>query len=219
MARKTAFVNEMILKTLNQHQQTVPPNIKEAATLDEEIGNVLKRNDVTDYDKAKLYSQILQKYLMVKDKITQVPVTSPVITEQKTKSLPYGHDAIVDTIPKKYKSRAMKMLQFIHQNEAIRWDERGQVLLNNTIIPGSNITDLINDQVRNRKNVNPEGWKQFSEALKLMNVPTELIGNKRRHNITSEALVSPVSKTRKSVRRKHPYTTNIRGNWITKLNG
>ena len=32
MAMKTAFVNEMILKTLKQHQQTVPPAVQKAAS-------------------------------------------------------------------------------------------------------------------------------------------------------------------------------------------
>ena len=38
MARKTAFVNEMIFKTLNQHQQTVPQAVQNTATLDDEVG-------------------------------------------------------------------------------------------------------------------------------------------------------------------------------------
>ena len=42
MARKTAFVNEMILKTPNQHQQTVPPAVQKAATLDE-VGEILNK--------------------------------------------------------------------------------------------------------------------------------------------------------------------------------
>ena len=41
MARKTAFVNEMILKTLNQHQRIVPPTVQKAATLDDEVGEIL----------------------------------------------------------------------------------------------------------------------------------------------------------------------------------
>ena len=61
MARKTVFVNEMILKTLNQHQQTVPPTVQKAATLDEEVGEILYRNNVNDLDKAKLYSDVLPK--------------------------------------------------------------------------------------------------------------------------------------------------------------
>ena len=56
MARKTAFVNEMILKTLNQHQQTVPRAVHKAATLDE----ILNRKNVNDHDEAKMYSDVLQ---------------------------------------------------------------------------------------------------------------------------------------------------------------
>ena len=61
MARKTVFVNEMILKTLNQHQQTVPPTAQKAATLDDEVGKIVNRKNVNDHDKAKLYSDVLQK--------------------------------------------------------------------------------------------------------------------------------------------------------------
>ena len=50
MDRKTVFVNEMILKTLNHHQQTVPPAVQKAATLDDEVGEILNRKNVNDYD-------------------------------------------------------------------------------------------------------------------------------------------------------------------------
>ena len=63
MARKTAFVHEMILKTLNQHQQTITPAVQKAATLDYEVGEILNWKNVNDHDKAKRYSDILQKYL------------------------------------------------------------------------------------------------------------------------------------------------------------
>ena len=67
MARKTAFVNEMILKTLNQHQPTVPPTVQKAATL--EVGEILNRKNVNDHDKSKLYIDVLQKYLTAKEQI------------------------------------------------------------------------------------------------------------------------------------------------------
>ena len=43
MARKTAFIYEMILKTLNQNQQTVPPAIQKVATLDDKVGEIFNR--------------------------------------------------------------------------------------------------------------------------------------------------------------------------------
>ena len=61
MGRKTAFVKEMILKTLNQHQQTDPPTVQKAVTLDDKVGEIINRKNVNDHDKAKLYSDILQK--------------------------------------------------------------------------------------------------------------------------------------------------------------
>ena len=63
------FVNEMILKTLNQHQQTVPPAVQKAATLDDEVDAFFLLN-VNDHDMAKLYSDVLQKYLTAKEQIT-----------------------------------------------------------------------------------------------------------------------------------------------------
>ena len=69
MSRKVAFVNDMILKTLNQHQQTVSPDVKKAANLDDDISEVLKRRDVNVYDKVKYFSSIymLRKlYILLK---------------------------------------------------------------------------------------------------------------------------------------------------------
>ena len=43
MARKTAFVNEMILKTLNQHQQTILQTVQKAVILDDEVNEISNR--------------------------------------------------------------------------------------------------------------------------------------------------------------------------------
>ena len=39
MTRKTAFVDVMILKTLNQHQQVIPPAVQKEASLDDEMSD------------------------------------------------------------------------------------------------------------------------------------------------------------------------------------
>ena len=53
----------------------------------------------------------------------------------------------------------------------------------------SNIADLINDQMRSRKTFNPRGWLSFTEAVKEINVPNDLIGNPRRLHITTGSTV------------------------------
>ncbi|KAL4229208.1 hypothetical protein ACF0H5_012247 [Mactra antiquata] len=40
--------------------------------------------------------------------------------------------------------------------------------------------DLVNDVLRQRKSSNPHGWEQFSRGLRDVNVPQEVVGNKRR---------------------------------------
>ena len=99
MARKAAFVNEMILKTLNQHQQTVPPTVQKAATLDDEVDEILNRKNVNDHDKAKLYSDVLQKYLTAKEQITPTGNLSPVVTQITPLSM-YSDESILATVPK-----------------------------------------------------------------------------------------------------------------------
>ena len=44
---------QMILKALNQHQQTGPPAVQKAVTLNDEMGEVLNRKTVNDHDKPK----------------------------------------------------------------------------------------------------------------------------------------------------------------------
>ena len=99
MVRMTAFVNEMILKTLNQHQQTVPPAVQKTATLDDEVGEILNRKHVNDHDKAQLYSEVLQKYLTTKEQSTPTENLSPVVIQ--TTHLPmYSDESILETVPK-----------------------------------------------------------------------------------------------------------------------
>ena len=127
MSRKVAFVNDMILKTLNQHQQTVSPDVKKAANLDDDISEVLKRRDVNVYDKAKLYSQVLQQYLYAKETIHPTQAPPPVVIDTKSSPSLYSDDSIIDTVPKQYKTRAANMLRFLHKNDQIGWEEDGRV--------------------------------------------------------------------------------------------
>ena len=100
MARKIAFLNEMILKTLIQHQQTVPPAVQKAAALDDEVGDVLNRKkNINEHDKAKLYSDVLHKYLITMEQITPTGNLSPVVTKTTHLSM-YNNESIFETVPK-----------------------------------------------------------------------------------------------------------------------
>ena len=71
----------------------------------------------------------------------------------------------------------MSMLQD-HPN--LSWDEDGKVKMYGQPIPGSNIIDLVNDVLRQRKGIEPTGWQPFAKRLKAMNVPQDFVGKKTR---------------------------------------
>ena len=76
--------------------------------------------------------------------------------------------------------RKAELLLGIIKNNNLTWDEQGVVSYKGKRIHGSNIIDLINDAIRQRKGVEPRGWKTFSKALHESNIPQEVIGNTSR---------------------------------------
>ena len=90
-------------------------------------------------------------------------------------------EMIVRSIPKSMKKRAEALLAHLKEREdIITWDEMGQVLLNGVLIPRSNITDLVSDAMRFRKNFNPVGVLEFYKVLKEINIPKDIVRNERR---------------------------------------
>ena len=90
-------------------------------------------------------------------------------------------EMIVRSIPKSMKSRAEALLAHLKEREdIITWDDMGQVLLNGVLIPRSNITDLVSDAMRPRKNFNPVGVHEFYKVLKEINIPKDIVRNEQR---------------------------------------
>ena len=90
-------------------------------------------------------------------------------------------EMIVRGIPKNMKTRAQALLARLKEREdAITWDDRGQVTLKGTLIPKSNISDLISDAMRFRKHFNPVGVQKFYDVLYEINVPKDLVRNEKR---------------------------------------
>jgi hypothetical protein len=56
-------------------------------------------------------------------------------------------------------------------------------------IVNSNISDLISDAVRARKNFNPTGAREFFRGLARLNVPRDIAGNAKRWEEVQEPVV------------------------------
>ena len=61
-----------------------------------------------------------------------------------------------------------------------RWCSKGRS------VPSTNIVDLVNDSLRQRKNFNPAGWELFSKVLGHLNVPEGIVRNENRLGIVRE---------------------------------
>lgn len=142
--------------------------------LDREMYDILHTDALNDRDKWQIYRQILQKYLQ------KLPTPSGKKKIESKKSddnkPPVSNDEILKTVPKKFHIKAKKLLDFAQNVGNIRWDDKGLVKVNGQQIKG-NITDLINDAVRFRKNFVAEGRREFSAVMRQAGLPHEFVGN------------------------------------------
>ena len=85
------------------------------------------------------------------------------------------------------KSRARQLIKKLKSSkDLIGWNEQGQMVFKERPVPSTNIVDLVNDSLRQRKNFNPDGWELFSKVLGHLNVPEGIVRNENRLGIVRE---------------------------------
>lgn len=87
---------------------------------------------------------------------------------------------ILAGVPKSYHGKARALLKYLCDipSSKISWNRRGLVSIDGVVVTGSNISDLINDAIRERKTVKATGRIQFAQLLHDINTPPNLIGNR-----------------------------------------
>lgn len=205
--KKMVLIEPNMLNSLRQPPVTLNKTVNVLNTLDEEMASVMKKSELTDRDKVRIYNDILQKYLSFKDKyndqVNPLPV-KVIRNEVQDVSKPIQEDVIereiIDSVPKTMIKKAQLILNRIKNNSVIKWNEKGELIYKDTLIQGSNISDLINDTLRHRREFTPNGWQVFSKGLKEINIPLELVGNKERWDFINNPVPTklPVSTSKKS---------------------
>ena len=65
---------------------------------------------------------------------------------------------IMDSVPATMKSRARQLIKKLKSNkDLIGWNKQGQMVFKGRSVPSTNIVDLVNDSLRQRKNFNSDG--------------------------------------------------------------
>ena len=172
--------------------QIASPLQRQLSQLDEEMNSILQRKDLSEFETARLYSEVLDRYLNVKRKLQQ-PTPIPIVEQQDTSG---SNEQSVDSalFPKRYREKANNLLNQLNRTD-LRWSDRGEILENGSSIKGSNIVDLVNDIIQPLRSNPPIGSQYFLQKLAEFNVPKSLIGNKRRLDATHE-ISSPLTTPR-----------------------
>ena len=188
--KQMILVPEDVLATLERKQkQETSPLVTNLMNTEENMNETLKRTDMFDDEKQKLYHGDLERYLNLKhqkkndfttiniNSTTPLDANKPAEKKEGTSS----DSAIVEPIPRTMRDRAMAILNRLKSYpNVISWDKTGQVKLDGKNVQGSNISDLLSDVVRCRKNFNPVGPKEFFCVLSTVNMPKDLVRNEER---------------------------------------
>ncbi|GBN89327.1 hypothetical protein AVEN_63603-1 [Araneus ventricosus] len=85
---------------------------------------------------------------------------------------------VLNSVPQGMKNEASKALDFIKEHSNIlKWNDKGEILIENELISKTNIADLFNVIFTHKKKTNVAGIQEFLAALNLMNMPKHYVKN------------------------------------------
>lgn len=181
------FARKYRLIPFDQDQQF---NEEHLSDLDKQITDILKKK-ITDDEKAKLYVQALQKFVTFPNVNSKNPSQEEKQTNGNNTDI---ESKIFQTVPLRHKGIAQRIINFLKEKN-ITWTENKELSLNNKVIDGSNVIELINFLLRSRTK-KPVAFEKFKEILDENNFPQHFIKNSYLTN-TNTLYAKPVPKKRK----------------------
>lgn len=181
-AKKMVLISPEALQRFNTPIRDDTINV-----LDSDMTDVLYSPKIEDREKWAHYQRMLQKRQHFLDQLRQ-PTQLPIIETPTMKDYNENlKEEILRTLPKAFRTKGELLFKRLCDSELVTWDKYGTVSINNNVLDGSNITDLVSDVIRCKKSGSPTGWKEFLNALSTINVPQELIGNPQRRAVATSS--------------------------------
>ena len=217
-AKKMILVDPRMLENLQQRKPSTPavPDgaVDSAREIERQMADILSEPDAAH--QADTYHQLLRRYLNRLDQIRHRPLGTVELARnplnRASADTREGEEtdrvtqAVLTSLPKTLQTKAKALLTQIKNNPDVTWNEKGNLIYQQNLVPGSNMVDLVNDVLRQRKTAaDPAGWEVFADVLKEDNTPRELIGNpQRRRWMQRTDADSP--KLKKKKRQRSPST-------------
>lgn len=179
---------------------------KNMRELDAEMRNVLEGEDDNPDDvTSKRYNELMNRFLNYGQKRRRDVVGESNIndTSQQTDQTTFITKQVLESVPSRFRTKARLLLDKIRLHpDVVTWNDRGQLVVRGQTVSNTNITDLVNDVVRARKDFEPVGWETFATALKDIDVPQEFIGHRKRWNwMQKQQQPSGVSRKQRRLQR------------------
>ena len=199
LMRRVYLTQQEMLKFMKEKRQdSLSPNLRKYYEAEQEMNDWLEKDDVPEDTKATMYSQQLQRVKQLKNQLfrpepspvqmisqTEQTMTSESDSASPSQQLNTTDKQIIDSVPKTKQNRAKLLIQKLKDHsDVISWNDHGQLVLEGSIVPNSNIVDLVNDVMRKRKGFNPEHSNTFAKALAKINVPEDYLRNPDRIDST-----------------------------------
>ena len=183
--KKMVLIPQELLSTIQAKQaEQLAPVDKAIVEINKDMDGLLEEEDLSEHDKAKLYNDKLRRYKVYANK-KDVPVTVKVVNENDTVKINDASNTgladnmttkIIGSVPKSYNKRVVRLLEKLKKSN-MKWNDQGELLIDNEAVPGTDIVDLVNDTVRKRKGFMPHAWETFARGLARVNISREVVGN------------------------------------------
>ena len=139
----------------------------------------LEKDDVPEDTNTTMYAQQLQRVNQLKNQVfrpepspiqmitqTERAMTSESDSATPSQQLNATEKQIIDSVPKMMQNRAKLLIQKLKDHsDIISLNDNEQSVLEDSIVPSSNMVDLVNDVMRKRKRFNPEHSNTFAKVL------------------------------------------------------
>ena len=205
--RKMELVDPRLLETLRTPIQS--PIDTNLGDLDFEMTGILDNTGIDVSEKVRLYNQALLRY----NDMAKMSATKPTpVVVVKEKETPATTDIMVEVVTTLPKALQEKGRQLVSRLKTAQWNDRGALLHEGMVVPGSNVVDLVHDLLRKRKTSDPIGWQQFGSQMRAANIPRELFGNVARRRHIQQRKRTLIPKQKKGRRVQLP------GDWESYLN-
>lgn len=167
---------------ISQQQQLIPPPITQLSNLDMELKGILNNPGLSVDQKYDQYYRTFARYGNLQDQYKQppprqAPVLAPVQQQEVEVPKDIPELELLASLPQTARKKARLLLNhFKRKPQEIHWNNDGQLVVNGSAVPNSNITDLVHFFTRERPTAQPpSGAVEMAHLLQETNVPVEAL--------------------------------------------